>query len=435
MQEAVERSLGPIRLADGVRRRHALSFITVSVASIGLIVFLNFMQPYLLTGQIADAAAGTLGRITGNLSVMQEIIVLLLVGPLGSLSDQVGRPAMFAAGLLLLSAALLALTAVTSVAGLTAVRILFACGAAAAAATLATVAADYPDNAARGKFLGVLLITQQLAVLFLVARGAAKLPGFLGAHGVGRIAAGQITFGSAGIFGLACAALAFFGLRQRGPASRREPVLRGLLDIAAYARRQPRFLIVLLVAFVARGDAAIMGSFLSLWAVRTATAGGATQMAAIATAGALLTAVTVASIASAALTGWVTDRLDRLIPLAAALLLAGAGNCSLLLVHDLGHWPVYALVGLIAGAETGIVVAGQSVLGEQAPPALRGAAIGVFSICGSAGVLILVFVGGILFDRVAPQAPFIMLGAVNLAAGCTALSLFSSGARHAAISP
>jgi MFS family permease len=137
MQTAVETWLGPIRLADGVRRHNALNFIVVAIASIGLLLFLNFMQPYLLTGQIRNAAPSALGRITGRLSVMQELIVLALVGPLGSLSDRVGRPAVFAAGLALLSGALFALTAVTSVAALTAVRVLFACGAAAAAATLA----------------------------------------------------------------------------------------------------------------------------------------------------------------------------------------------------------------------------------------------------------------------------------------------------------
>jgi dipeptide/tripeptide permease len=67
-----------------------------------------------------------------------------------------------------------------------------------------------------------------------------------------------------------------------------------------------------------------------------------------------------------------------------------------------------------------VVVCGQAVLGEQTPAALRGAAIGVFSMFGSLGVLILTFAGGLLFDLVAGAAPFVMLGAVNLLAGAAA---------------
>ncbi len=39
------------------------------------------------------------------------------------------------------------------------------------------VAADYPDNAARRKFVGLMLITQQLAILLLVATNSVRIAG------------------------------------------------------------------------------------------------------------------------------------------------------------------------------------------------------------------------------------------------------------------
>jgi MFS family permease len=417
---ASQRRLGPILLAPGITARHAVTFVVVAVVSIGLLVFLNFMQPYLLLGQI-QVPAGQLGRLTSRLSIMQEIIVMVCVGPFGALSDRIGRPAMFALGLLGVGLALTLCSVVSTVAGLTAARFLYACGAAATTATLATVAADYPDNTARGKFLGLLLVTQQLAILFLVANAAALLPRFLVAHGVSRILAGQITFRAAALIAVLGALLAFAGLyRGAAPGARAEPAARlreSLGRIAAHARREPRFAIVLLIAFVARGDTAIMSSFLSLWAVKISTAAGASQPGAIATAGGLLSVVTICGMASACVTGWLADRLDRLVPLTAGLVLAGLGNIAIWFLHGIAPWPAYAVVGLIAAAETAVIICGQTVLGEQAPPALRGAAVGAFSVCGSIGVLALLSAGGVLFDNISPQAPFVLLGVVNVLAG------------------
>jgi MFS family permease len=424
--------LGPIALAPGITARHAATFVCVALVSIGLLVFLNFMQPYLLLDQI-PVPAGALGRLTSRLSIMHEIVVLIGVGPCGALADRLGRPVMFAIGLIGVGLALALCSIVTSISGLTGARLLYACAAAATTATLATVAADYPDNSARGKFLGLLLVTQQLTILFLVANAAALLPRFLVAHGLSHIQAGQFTFRAAALLASLGAVLAFAGL-YRGPApgARIIPawhLSESLRDIAGYARRQPRFALILLIAFVARGDTAIMSSFLSLWAVKTATAAGASQQSAIATAGGLLSVVSVCGMASAGLVGWLADRLDRLAPLTAGLAAAGLGNIAIWFIHGIGHWQAYAVVGLIAAAETAIIICGQTVLGEQAPPTLRGAAVGIFSVCGSIGVLALLSAGGVLFDEISPQAPFVLLGVVNLLASFAAAVIWRRRAR------
>jgi len=416
------RRLGPIRLAQGIAPSHVLAFACVAISALSLTVFLNFMQPYLLHGQIA-VAGGQTGRLTSHLAMMQEILVLCCVGPLGALCDRAGRRTVFALGLIVVAVALILYSYAASVAALFAARAIFALGTAATSATLATVAADYPDNASRGKFLGLMLITQQLAILLLVATIAARLPAWLVARGIDPIEAGRLTFRAAAGLGILGAVLAYLGLARVRPgasASRNQGSLASLGLIADHIRRNPAYLMVVGVAFIARGDAAIMSGFLSLWVVRNATAAGIDTPGAMHLAGFLLSAATTCSVASACLAGLIADRVNRMAALAASLALAGAGNILLLGVHSFAHWPAICLVGIIAAAEVAVVVCGQAVLGEQTPAALRGAAIGVFSMFGSLGVLILTFAGGLLFDLVAGAAPFVMLGAVNLAAGAAA---------------
>jgi MFS family permease len=412
---------GPIALAAGIRPGHVVAFACVAICSLSLYVFVNFMQPYLMHGQIPVSAADT-GRLTSHLSVMQEILVLACVGPIGAVSDRVGRCGVFAIGLLAVAMGLMLFSFAATVPQLYGARAVFALGTAATTATLATVAADYPDNAARGKFLGLMLITQQLAILLLVATIAARLPAWLVARGVGTVAAGQITFRAAAAFGVLGAVLAWRGLARRGATAKaaRNGLFESLALIAAHIRRHPPYIMVVAIAFVARGDAAIMSGFLSLWVVRSAGAAGITAARAMHSAGLLLSSVTICGMASACIAGFAADRVSRMGALAAALALAGAGNILLLGVHDFAHWPATVLIGLIAGAETAIVVFGQALLGEQTPAGLRGAAIGVFSMCGSLGVLILVFAGGLLFDLVSGAAPFAMLGAVNVIAALSA---------------
>ncbi len=412
---------GPITLAAGIRPGHVTAFACVAICSLSLYVFVNFMQPYLLHGQIAVPATDT-GRLTSHLSVMQEILVLACVGPIGALSDRIGRRTVFALGLLVVASGLVLFSVASTGPELFGARAVFAFGTAATTATLAAVAADYPDNAARGKFLGLMLITQQLAILLLVATIAARLPAWLVARGISAVPAGQITFRAAAAFGLLGAVLAWRGLARKAASTQvaRKNLLASLALIAAHIRRHPQYIIVVAVAFVARGDAAIMSGFLSLWVVQSAGAAGITAAHAMHSAGLLLTSVTICGMVSACIAGFVADRVSRIAALAAALVIAGGGNILLLAVHNVTHWPATLLIGLIAAAETAIVVFGQALLGEQTPAELRGAAIGVFSMCGSLGVLILVFAGGVLFDLVSGAAPFAMLGAVNVMAGVAA---------------
>lgn len=410
---------GPIRLADGISVRHALAFVVVAVISVSLFVFINYLQPYLLKGQIR-VPLNVLGRVTAQTAVLHEIIVILFVAPIGALSDRIGRRPIFAGALGVLGCGLLFCSEADTLAQLFLARGVFAVGTAGTAATLAAVAADYPSDADRGKFVSLLLVTQQLGVLVLVALIAAKLPHWLTIRGTDSITAGRFTFAMAAAFAFTGALLAGLGLAGRGrwdPRSRLRDTMAAFNLVAAQIRRSPPLMVVMIVAFVARGDSAVMTAYLSLWVVKAATSGGASPSDAIMLVGEILTVSTACGILGALLIGWLTDHFSRLGVLALALVVAGVSNFATLALDGFGHWSSFALVGLISGAEIGVVICGQALLGQLSSAALRGATVGVFGVCGSTGVLILVTSAGFMFDKFFAQAPFVMLGCVNFMVG------------------
>jgi MFS family permease len=75
----------------------------------------------------------------------------------------------------------------------------------------------------------------------------------------------------------------------------------------------------------------------------------------------------------------------------------------------------YVVVALVGATETALIVSIQSVMGEEAPPALRGSAMGVFAFLGSISVVVISYAGGQLFGAFGYVAPFVMVGLLNLA--------------------
>ena len=58
--------------------------------SIGLLVFLNFQQPYVLEVMLGIPEQEH-GRVIAKMGLVHEIVLISLVGPFGALSDRIGR--------------------------------------------------------------------------------------------------------------------------------------------------------------------------------------------------------------------------------------------------------------------------------------------------------------------------------------------------------
>jgi len=61
-----------------------------------------------------------------------------------------------------------------------------------------------------------------------------------------------------------------------------------------------------------------------------------------------------------------------------------------------------------------VLLAPDVIAFDQAPPDARGGVMAALNVLGGLGLIVLLEVGGVLFDRVSPIAPFALLAACNL---------------------
>ena len=207
---------------------------------------------------------------------------------------------------------------------------------------------------------------------------------------------------------------------------------QNIAKVTAHGRRNPRFGLVMTMGFVIRSDYFVMLSFVSLWVVNAAAEKGITSIEALKTAGLLMLTLKFATAAAQAVFGFVADRVDRSRLLVLSLLLTGLSLVSTALVHDVFSLAMFVVVAVIGVTESALIVCGQAMLGEEAPPELRGSAMGVFYFTGTLGVVIISAVSGLVFDRIGYAAPFVMIGLLNLVFAALGATMLFRGRRDPA---
>lgn len=73
--------------------------------------------------------------------------------------------------------------------------------------------------------------------------------------------------------------------------------------------------------------------------------------------------------------------------------------------------PALVMLGI---GQSSTILASSVLLGQEAPAESRGAVFGVQSFVGGIGILAISAVGGVAFDGLGPQSPFLLMVAVNL---------------------
>ena len=96
--------LGPIALEPGVTRTNAWTLYWGAFATIGLVTGMAVLTPYLLTETLGLDEARQ-GRALSQLTIVNEIVLILAYGPLGALSDRFGRRIIYAGGFLAMAIA------------------------------------------------------------------------------------------------------------------------------------------------------------------------------------------------------------------------------------------------------------------------------------------------------------------------------------------
>ena len=402
-----------IDLTEGVQRRHLLAYFAAAFISSSYAGALAMLQPGLL--QVMAIDPGQQAMLTGNLSAMQEVILIVMLGVMGALADRYGRKPVYIFGLLTTAAGFTLYPFADSITELVLYRIIIAFGSAAMIGMMVTVIADYSQNSTRGKANGLQ---------GLIATFGAFLPPLLGAlpkvfvdQGFDELAAQQLTFAAAGSLGVIGAFIVAIGLAPhvgKVAHAAHESILT-MLAHGARASKDPGIALSYGAAFISRGDLAVTGAFMSLWLVQfgTGVMGLQPSEAMFQLAVPRVLIVVSGAMVGALAMGYLSDKISRVRAVTFASGLAALVYLSMFFVDDPTAPWVMALLGVMGIAEISAFVSSQALVGERAPAKRRGAIIGLFGVSGAVGILIGTAGGGWLFAHFGPSTPFVLFGFLN----------------------
>ena len=410
------RRFGGIKLAPGFLPSHVVTYLFAAFITIGLFAFVSYIQPYLLTVNVG-LAPHLQGRTVSALNFANELVALCLVAPFGALADKIGRRSVYAFGFLWLAAGFLWYPMARTVPQLAGCALFFSVGVAAVGTMLGTVLADTPHEDSRGRLVGLTGFCQGLGAAILVLL-LGRLPKHLADSGVDPLTAGQITMWLAAALCAVSSMLVYAGLKRGTPSELAPamPLHRIVADGIAAARRNPRIWFACLLQFGSFGDRVVLGTFLSLrlqqaWLERNFSMAEAASRSRLP-----FVAAMIAGLVTALVVGALLDRVDRLRIGVAAMALAAVAYLLCGFVSDPTQGALMAGVAMLLGAgQIGAIIAGQTMLGQEAPRDVRGAVFGLAGICASAGILFTNAFGGWLYDAVSKGGPFFLLAGVNFA--------------------
>jgi MFS family permease len=406
--------IGPYWFTPGINKLNVATCLFAVGAALAMMTFMNFVQPYVLT-EILDIPPDQQGKLTGSLASMQEVVVILLMGFIGALSDKVGRRWIFAIGFIILGLGYFLYPLATDVTQLFIYRVLFAVGTAMIPVMMSACIQDYSQDFSRGKWVGLTSVFNGAGVI-LMATVLAKLPQYFQAAGFDNKLAGIYAFWAVGACSILIGFVVLAGLaRITGAPRQREPLVKLLKEGLACAVQNPKIALSYYAAVATRGDVVIVGTYFSAWFVAVGRQDGLETAVIMSKAGILFgVAIQFSAFLFAAVQGWICDRVNRVTGMIIAFSLSAAGYAAMGLIDDpfISIWiiPVCILLGC---GETANVVAGGALIGQEAPARIRGSVLGVFNLFGAIGIALCVGLGGWLFDHWYYNAPFMMMGIIN----------------------
>jgi len=432
---ASERDLKPdpsgIRLlglwfVPGLTRAHGWSFIVLSFTTVGLLTAITGVQTNVLSENFGIPARDQ-GQWISVLVLWTEFVLIAVFGVVGVAADRIGRRQLFAVGLFFMGLSYVFHAYAGEMWQLFGSRVVYAVGIGAATGMLGTILADYPQEISRGRVVAISGALTGLGVVLIklmFGDGARVVVNRLGlpedsALTVGLFLVAAVAFVSA--------AVAAWGLQSGTPAKREErPPVKLLLTAGVReAIKNPRIAVAYAGAFVARSDLVILGSFLTLWGRFAVESAGISGAEAQAMSVRPFAAAQTAGLIWIVLLGFVLEKRDRLVALAVAFAVATIGYLGMWFVEDLLAPRSIPLLCMLGAGQISAFWGATTLIGREAPKASRGTVVGAFNLSGVLGILVFVALGGVLYDRYGPPAPFIMVGCANLlvmgAAGLLAL--------------
>ncbi len=427
------RRFAGLNLQSDIRPIHVTHFLLSSFSAIMLFSFLPQIQAFFLT-EFLNLPQSQHGRVSGLLNFWQEIIIIVVMAVVGPLADRFGRKYLMAGGFFLLAIGIALHPLARTVGQLFACRCVFAVGVGAVTVMIITLLADYIHNDTRGKAAGWQGVMNGLGALVSVFI-LLQLPAFFMSGGRDSIAAGELTYLIVAGFAVATGVMMIFGLKGGRPPAAVEArqTFGELMRVGYRAAANRRIALAYGASFVARGNLAIVGTFLALWGANYgSTELGLDRGAALAKAGMLVGMAQGMALLAAPIFGVLADRLDRVQALSLALIASTIGYGGTFFVHDpFGGLMIFCAIFIGLG-EIGCIITSGVLVAEQCPEHQRGAIIGTFNLCGAVGILVASAIGGWLFDHWREAGPFVTFGLLAFVMMASALLLRRSELRASA---
>ncbi|MCH9695362.1 MAG: MFS transporter [Gammaproteobacteria bacterium] len=390
------------------------SYYMACLVAIMLATFLPQSQAFLLTEYLRIPESEQ-GVVSGNLNFWGEMVIIATVGLFGALSDRLGRRVVMAFGFLVMGIAFYFYPRATDLNELLLYRLIYSAGIAAVSCMIVTVIADYVRDVSRGKASGFLGVMNGLGAM-IAAFVLIKLPARFIANGMSPLDAGITTFNIVMVVALATAIMMWFGLQKRPPETHEDrPGIAQMIIEGVKAARDPGIALAYGASFVARGNLAVVGTFLALWLTTHGTTElGMSAADALSKAGMIIGISYMAAFAGAPLFGLLTDRMSRTGALMITLATAFLGYGGTFFVTDpFGGVMIFFMI-LVGLSEVGCIITSGVLIAQQSPARIRGSVIGIFNLTGAIGILVASKVGGYLFDNWRAAGPFVFFGCVAL---------------------
>lgn len=403
-----------IVLAPGVSRGNVAALLFGSFFGIVMMGFINATHPFLFA-EVLKIPQAEQGPLAGHMTFVSEVLVIAVIGLVGAFSDRIGRKPLYVAAFVFLAAGYALYPLARNVDELTLARLVYGLGVACNTAMLPAVANDYPLERSRAKLLSTCLTLNGLGLVLVLTPLRLLLDVYTGITGGDAPLTARYWLWSAAVLCLLVSTVLALGLKGGPPihVEKRDPLLVTLRTGLA-AGRNPRIALAYAAAMVARGDMAVLGTFFVLWLTQKGVAGGLATVEANAVALKFYILIQVFALLWLPVMGWLLDRVDRVLGLALAMVLGGIGYGSLWFFDDPLAGSMYVGAVLVGMGEMSANIASLTLIGSEAPVKVRGAVIGLFSLFGALGILLVAKVGGIMSGTYGTLAPFLLVAGANV---------------------
>lgn len=407
------RRFGPIWLMPGVTFVNVTCFAFAAYTTIGLLTFVATGTPYVLNANLGIPLADQ-GQYTGDLQLLNELVLLLVFAPAGILADRIGRRGVYAVGLLAMGVAYILYPLATSIVELSLYRVIYAVGIGLATGMLGTILADYPQDISRGRMVALVGMLNGLGVV-TVTFTIARLPGILADAGLPPMDAGRYAHWIAAGFCVLTAIVVSRGLQKGAPVRHEErPPLKETVFAGLVEGRNPRIALAYACGFIARSDLVILGTFTTLWGQTAGIEAGLDPARAAARGAQIFGTASLAALLWLPVIGAIVDRMNRVTGVALCMTLAVIGYLCTLLIGDPLARESLVLFALLGMGQISAFLGATVMISQEAPRRSRGSVVGMFNMFGAIGIIVSVGIGGRLFDTIAPAAPFVFIGLLTI---------------------